>query len=273
MRAPLTAATLLEHLSRDAPQPQELRKQARAMAGRALELNPDDPMAQEALRNLENGGASLLRPIQPEAHTVLEQAETAFSSRRFDRRREAEGALLSGIAADPSQLPSWGKLAQLRAGAGLPLKRLGPYRGIKVIDDGKQGFEVQVNEDVGKQAGTPDGNFRMLLALAEIHVRSDARDHGKSAAPFDIELGAWRKALQDAAEARKDPKDRLADPALRQMLAFAGDGQLERPSSSCCTRNPTARPSTLGWRAIRAASKPSSTATASAPERTPREAH
>ncbi|MFC5481101.1 hypothetical protein [Massilia suwonensis] len=306
------AASLLEKLSRDAPQPQKLREQARAMAGRALELDPDDPMAQEALRNLENEGASVLRPMQPEAHEVLVQAEAAFSSRRYvealalyqqampldplsslpwvgagdchyarrrwreaeglfrrateieprnaqawrflsdalaqqDKRRDAEGALLSGIAAEPSQLPNWARLDQLRAGAGLPLKRLALYRGIKVVADGaRKGFEVQVNEDVGKQAGTANGNFRMLLALAEVKLRSDASDQGKALAPFDIELGAWRSALQDAADAGKNPKERLADPALRQMLAFAKDGQLE-PAILLLLYKESYRPALEAW--------------------------
>ena len=284
-----TAAFMLQDLSSSvAPeQVQKLRKDARALARRALKLDPDDALALEALRHLDNDGRSPLRQPAPEAAKALHEAEGLFTERRYaealvkyrqamtldpassqpwvgagdchfaqqqwgeaerlfrnavereprnaqawrfladalaqqDKLSAAEAALLSGIAADPSQLPNWSRLARFRAAAGLPLKPLRFNRGVNVVSVGKGKVELQVDQDVANQSGTPDVAFRMALALSEASAGVV-----RTRAPFDIESSAWRDALQAAEETDVGKKTGLADPALRQMQAFAKDGQLQ----------------------------------------------
>jgi hypothetical protein len=129
-------------------------------------------------------------------------------------------------------LPNWTKLARLRAAAGLPLKPLRFYRGVNIVRDKKGDVEIQVEQEIANQSGTPDGVFRMTLALSEASasvVTKAGADGAKDKArtPFDIELGAWRDAMQAAEEAVAGKKTGLSDPALRQMQAFAQDGQLQ----------------------------------------------
>ncbi|MET0982133.1 MAG: tetratricopeptide repeat protein [Telluria sp.] len=290
------AAALLQDLStRVAPkQTAELRDRARQLAQRALALDADDALAQEALRKLDEDAPSPLREPNPAAAKVLDEAEVFFSERRLaealvkykeamaldplismpwvgagdchffqkqwsdaeqffrrateleprnsqawrflsdalvmqDKRKAGEQALVSAIAADPSQLPNWHKLGMLHAGAGLPLKPLGLRRGFSTSTgaDGKP--QIAIEEEFTRQAGTLDMAFRMALALGEIQARTSGKEAGKDAprTAFDIELAAWRYALRIIQDVPATDGRRLADPALRQMHAFAKDGQLE----------------------------------------------
>lgn len=305
------AALLLQDLSkRVAPdQVAELRGRARAAARRALELDADDPLAQEALRQLDEDAPSPLRKPNPAAAKALEQAEVHFTQRRFadalkkykeamvldpqlstpwvgagdcyflqkqwseaeqtfrrateieprnsqawrflsdalvqqDKRKEGEQALHSAIAADPSQLPNWTKLARLRAAASLPLKPLRLRRGVSVARgaDGKD--QIAIEDDLAKQSPSPDLAFRVALALGEIEARSADKD--RSRAPFDIERAAWRYALRVIEKANAASGESLRDPALRQMQAFAKDGQLE-PALLLLTYRQSYRPALEAW--------------------------
>jgi tetratricopeptide (TPR) repeat protein len=291
-----TAAFMLRDLSTRVPPEQvdELRKKARGLARRALELDPDDALAQEALRHLDNEGFSALRQLTPAATKAWEEAERFFTERRYaealakfreamtldpasslpligagdcyfaqqqwgeaerlfraavereprnaqawrflsdalaqqGKLKAAEAALLSGIAADPGQLPNWTKLARLRAAAGLPLKPLRFRRGVNLVFDKKGDVEIQVEQEIANQSGTPDGAFRMTLALSEASARvaNKDKDTAGTRMPFDIESSAWRDALQAAQQTDAGKKTGLTDPALRQMQAFAKDGQLQ----------------------------------------------
>ena len=146
-----------------------------------------------------------------------------------DKRQAAEQALLSAIAADPSQFPNWIKLGSLRSAAGLPLKPLRFRRGFTLATgaDGKP--EVRIEEDLVEQAAPPDMAFRLLLATGEVEARksNQDKDTGKRHGAFDIELAAWQSALRGIESAYAASGEGLADPALRQMQAFAKDGQLE----------------------------------------------
>lgn len=141
------------------------------------------------------------------------------------RLAEAEAALISGIAADPAQLPSWNKLASLRAHAGRPLKALALRRGggVTVGADGKA--TISIDSALQKASETPDNAVRLALALAEANART-ARDASKRS-PFEVELQAWQLALQVAGETDGAADKRLSDPALLAMQALKRDGQLE----------------------------------------------
>jgi tetratricopeptide (TPR) repeat protein len=264
------------------------REAARGLANRALALKPDDPIARETLRRLDDDGPSPLHVANPEAAALMAEAEAQFAQRHFREALEkyqaamkadpqysgawigaadcyfmqkdwpqaetlfrraaaiephnsqawryladtlfnqgkfdaAEAALMSAIVADPSQHPNWIKLASVRAQQGLPLKQLGLKRGVRVVpkDDGK--YEVNIDEPADKKADMPDVGVRLMLGAVEANMRKA----NKGATPYEIELEAWRQAMQVADELKTNTGKDLGDPALRQIQALARAGQLE----------------------------------------------
>ena len=141
------------------------------------------------------------------------------------KRDAAENALLSGIAADPSQRPSWSKLASLRASASLPLKPLQLRRGSHVAQGADGKYQVSVDDWALKAPETPDAALRLTLALVEVNRRNAAA--GKPLDAFEVELDAWRTALKVVGELKAKDGKALTDPALLKMQALANDGQLE----------------------------------------------
>jgi len=141
------------------------------------------------------------------------------------QRAPAEAALYSSIAADPSQRPSWGKLARLRAAAGLPLKPLAFRRGVRVEQgvDGK--FTINVDKSTAESADTPNYAIRLALAMAELNVRKTGT--AKARSPYEIELEAWRMALKIMDEVGAAGGQGVSDPALLQMQTLSREGQLE----------------------------------------------
>lgn len=271
-----------------------MRASAQSMARRALALAPDDPLAQEALRLLEDDGPSPLHRVNPEGAALLAQAERLFAQRRYadalgkyeevmrldpqfsgawvgagdcwfaqqawaraeslfrrateieahnsqawryladtlhaqGRLPTAEQALLAAVAADPAQRTNWVKLASLRAGAGLPLKRLQLQRGAGVTIGADGNARVTVDGDLHGASPTPDASLRLALALAEASARLADKENqaARPRSPYEIELAAWHSALQASTEQRAAGGQALSDPALLQMQALERDGQLE----------------------------------------------
>lgn len=264
------------------------REAARNLSNRALALAPNDPIARETLRLLDDDGPSPLRVPNREAAALMNEAEAQFSQRRFPEalakyeaamkadpaysgawvgaadsyflqkdwahaetlfRRAteiephnsqawryladtlfnegkfdaAEAALMSAIVADPSQHPNWIKLASVRQQQGMPLKQLGLKRGVSVQakDDGT--YTVAIDEQAAKKTDTPDFGVRLMLGAVE----ANKRKANKGETPYEIELEAWRGALQVADELKANTGKDLSDPALRQIQALAREGQLE----------------------------------------------
>ncbi len=266
---------------------EEMRKLARALAGRSLALEPTNPIGQEVLRLLDDGPAPLRAPT-PDAAKLLAEAEKHFAQgqlkealagyeavmradprysfawvgagnclflqkdlpgaeRLFRRATEiepgnaqawrflgstlsqqgkgaaAEEAMLSAIAADPSQRPSWSWLAELRARAQRPLKPLALKRLSRVEQGADGNFTIAYDPSADKN--TPDAAIHLARALAEVNLRR--QDAGKAKAAFDIELASWRTALKIAAEARANGAEGITDPGLLALQAIEQDGQLE----------------------------------------------
>jgi tetratricopeptide (TPR) repeat protein len=80
-------AALLEELSRlvKPEQVQALREQAYAAARAALRLNPDDPVAQEALRMLANDGPAVLHVPNAAANKAIAEAEIEFTQNHTEQ--------------------------------------------------------------------------------------------------------------------------------------------------------------------------------------------
>lgn len=281
---------LLEHVSRlvKPEQAEALRKQSEGAARAALQLDANDPVAQETLRMLTEEGPPLLHQPNAAANKALAEAEVLFTQHKNEQALEkykevmqldpqystawvfagdcyyaqnnwtgaeslyrrateieprnsqawrflsdalhnqgkyiaAEQALLSAIAAAPSQLPNWTKLAAMRGAAGLPLKRLQLRRdGVQLGADGK--VTISVADASKDQSSTPDSAFRLALALSEASLRSKAK---LKLSPFEIELQTWQLAMKIADETKANGGQAPTDPALLQMQAFSKDGQLE----------------------------------------------
>ncbi|WP_137176147.1 tetratricopeptide repeat protein [Massilia sp. HP4] len=160
------------------------------------------------------------------------------------QRAAAEAALYSSIAADPSQRPSWGKLARLRAAAGLPLKPLAFKRGARVAQGADGKFTINIDQATAEAKDTPNHAIRLMLAMSELNARQ--ADTGNTRSPYDIELEAWRTALKVMDDIAASGGQSVSDPALLQMQALARDGQLEPAILLLMFRQPY-RPAFEAW--------------------------
>jgi tetratricopeptide (TPR) repeat protein len=98
-------ANLLLALSERVPEKSaEWRDAARALAKRALALEPDDPIAHEALRALDDDGPSPLHEPNREAAAFMAEAESQFGQRHF---REALEKYNAAMKADPLYSGAW----------------------------------------------------------------------------------------------------------------------------------------------------------------------
>lgn len=81
-----------------------LRDAARGLAMRALALAPDDPIARETLRVLDDDGPSPLHQANPEAAPLINEAESYFAQRNY---REALKKYQAAMKADPQLSFAW----------------------------------------------------------------------------------------------------------------------------------------------------------------------
>ena len=160
------------------------------------------------------------------------------------QRAPAEAALYASIAADPSQRPSWGKLARLRAAAGLPLKALAFKRGVRVVQGADGKYTFNVDKRTADTSKTPNYAIRLALGVSEVNARKT--DTAKVKSPYEIELEAWRMALKVMDEVAAAGGEAVTDPALLQMQALAKDGQLEAAILLLMFRQPY-RPALEAW--------------------------
>ncbi len=197
-------------------------------------MQGDWPRAEALFRR-----ATEIEPENAQAWRFLSDALLAQG-----QRGPAEAALYASIAADPSQRPSWGKLARLRAAAGLPLKPLAFRRGVRVEQGADGEFAINVDKSTAESANTPDYAIRLALAMAEVNLRR--ADTAKARSPYEIELEAWRSALKIMDEASAAGGEAVSDPALLQMRTLARDGQLEAGVLLLMFRQPY-RPALEAW--------------------------
>jgi tetratricopeptide (TPR) repeat protein len=81
-----------------------LRDAARGLAMRALALAPDDPIARETLRVLDDDGPSPLHVANREAASLVDEAESYFAQRNY---REALKKYQAAMKADPQLSFAW----------------------------------------------------------------------------------------------------------------------------------------------------------------------
>ncbi|MGV7211044.1 tetratricopeptide repeat protein [Oxalobacteraceae bacterium A2-2] len=144
------------------------------------------------------------------------------------RMEAAQQALLNGIAAQPSQRPSWDKLAYLRKAAGKPLQPLQLVRKVRLKQDGDSGkYSMVLDASLADkdQASTPDSALWIALGAIEANLRN--QKDGPPLSPYQLELESWRKTMTVADELSVKPDFKLTDPGLLHMRELAKAGQLE----------------------------------------------
>jgi len=100
------AAGMMFSLAEDAAPEQRgpLRDQARKFAGGALRLAPDDPVALEVVRLLDQDAPSPLRRANPEASRLMAEAEAHFAKRDF---KAALPKYEAAMRVDPAYSGAW----------------------------------------------------------------------------------------------------------------------------------------------------------------------
>jgi tetratricopeptide (TPR) repeat protein len=187
--------------------------------------------------------AEFRRAVEVEPRNSQAWRFLADALQQQGKRDGAEAALLSAIAADPSQGPNWVRLNGLRAGAGKPLAPLALRRGVRVVQGSDGNYTVEL-EDASNKPKTPDSALRLALGLGEINLRNQAAAKGKT--PFQIELESWRLALKIIEEANANSGQGLSDPALLRMQALERAGQLE-PAVLLLLFRQSYRPALEAW--------------------------
>ncbi|MBV8124958.1 MAG: tetratricopeptide repeat protein [Paucibacter sp.] len=95
---------LLAAESASGEQAARLRKQAEGAVRQALRLGPNDPLAQEVQRLLEDGEGPPLRKASPEAWKLVQEGEILFQSGQYD---EARAKYESAAKLDPQYSVAW----------------------------------------------------------------------------------------------------------------------------------------------------------------------
>ena len=170
--------------------------------------------------------ATEIRPDYPKAWRYLSDGLLALG-----KRKEAESALLGGIAAHPGNRLTWLNLMLLRAEGDKPMSKLGFCSPVIPSWDekGQQALTLPEKTD------DPEGQAIWVLLVSSamdrisIEVNDDQNSHTELPLQtrFQKEFFFWSLGLERleaiCKEKKQEPKDRI----LRQFLVFKRDGQLE----------------------------------------------
>lgn len=167
--------------------------------------------------------ATELEPLLSQAWRFLSDALL-----RQDKRQAGEAALYGAIAAQPSQLPNWDKLALLWRADGLPLKPLNLVpRATATLDVATKQINVVIQAAGAADKDDPDNAVWVAYASARAISMQDNGTGEAPLSPLQIELHAWRDALAVAAEISAASGAPPREAALKQMLELGESKQLE----------------------------------------------
>lgn len=167
--------------------------------------------------------ATELEPMMGQAWRFLADALV-----QQGKRKAGEAALYGGIAAQPSQLPNWDKLALLWRGDGLPLKRLNLVpRASATLDVATKQISVTVTAAGAVDKNDPDIGVWVAYASSRAISMHDNGVGKDAMSPFLIELKAWRDALKVAAEVSAASGVPPREAPLTLMLELDKTNQLE----------------------------------------------
>ena len=162
---------------------------------------------------------------------------------RLGSEKDSVDALLMGIAAHPSQLPNWDRLAKTGDRKATPFKRLALVM--------KSGFSIDpvsgsVDIEIASATMGSDSTLWLAMAIREAHQAQQRREGKMAFSPFPAELANWTNALEMNRELTAKGKP-LEDPALLMMQMLAREGQLE-PALLLLTYRESYRPDFEAWK-------------------------
>ena len=166
-----------------------------------------------------------VEPLNGQAWRFLSDALAAQG-----KQSAAEDALLNGIAAQPNQIPSWNKLASLRAKAGFPLTSLSLKRKSSIVLDPATGkYTLNLDETFAKPPASTsaDAAAWLMLGASEVNIRAENKKKQIPDQPFAIELAAWSDVMKVLDEMKADSGQEPVDPALKTMQMLGKADQLE----------------------------------------------
>ncbi|GGC64037.1 tetratricopeptide repeat protein [Undibacterium terreum] len=163
------------------------------------------------------------------------------------KKLDAESALLSGIAAQPSQMPNWEKLAQIWGLSGVQMQRLQMVRKSQVqFDKANNKYNIYVDSPA-KSDDSPDTPVWLAYALSLSKAQTENMTGKSKASPFSMEVAAWRIAMIVADEINASTGKKLTDAALQKMQTLAQANQLE-PAILLLMYSESYRPEFESWK-------------------------
>lgn len=169
--------------------------------------------------------ATQVDPLNAQAWRFL-----ADTLARLGNRDGLERAALNAVAAQPSQLPSWDRLAAVAKLDGKPLTRLQLVRLATVSLDPKTGkATISLAEqfrDAKIEANT-DYAVWLAYALAQASALTTAAKEGRTVSPFALEQAGWSAALKVAGELQQKGAPPLASPVLLALRGLKSPADLD----------------------------------------------
>ncbi|WP_157201015.1 tetratricopeptide repeat protein [Massilia sp. Root351] len=149
---------------------------------------------------------------------------------RLGNRAGLEHAALHAVAAQPSQMPSWDRLAAVARLDGKPLTRLQVVRLATVSLDPKTGKATISLAEQFKGAKVEDNSdyaVWLAYALAQANALTSAAKEGRTLSPFALEQAGWSTALKVAGELQEKGAPPLASPVLLTLRGLKSPADLE----------------------------------------------
>jgi tetratricopeptide (TPR) repeat protein len=184
--------------------------------------------------------AAEIEPLNGQAWRFLSDALA-----QQGKKREAQDALLSGIAADPSQRPNWDKLDTMLRKDGAVMAWLRLLHKPKVTLDPKTGApNVEIAKELAAKPDSADMGFWLTYGIA---IANGMAQKDRTTSPFAAEVEALREALKVDAELQEKVPRAFDDPSLTLLRQLGARGQLE-PAVLLLMYRESYRPQLEAWK-------------------------
>lgn len=163
--------------------------------------------------------AAEIEPLNAQAWRFLADARS--------RLKNYEGtvhAAIRAVAAMPSQKGNWDRIDELRKVGGKPLTSLNLQRRVRASRGG-DGVAVEVAKMFNSDKSRESADYAVWLTFAMLEAL-DGQDSSKGS-PFERTYGAWKAALEVAAEMERDQQLKLTLPDLLILRKLDQQGALK----------------------------------------------
>lgn len=169
--------------------------------------------------------ATEVDPLNAQAWRFL-----ADTMARLGNRAGLEHAAVNAVGAQPSQLPSWDRLAAVARLDGQPLTRLQLVRLANVSLDQKTGkATISLAEQFkdAKVETNTDYAVWLAYALAQANALTAAAREGRTLSAFAVEQAGWSTALKVAGALHEKGAPPLASPVLLALRGMKTPADVE----------------------------------------------